>query len=270
MTEPAIDYKCYVGTYELRRPDEIPGCRPGDLPGIRRLVKVGQSKRVKPRPEAITQAVELLLKARVASFYAAYDTWERELSRLTDRFGFEAAVERMKGKPFEIDPYEYADFEKIVLAISRQLGMLRDVGAAILDEGTALSKDHIDHEPVEHWIRLADHIKRMFLSRDQHRISQDKQERSVGMLGIYLSFKSGAASMLLRPNDTMSALIYCAAQMIAKGMSLHNCKHCGTPFLGGGEVNGRKKRGDARFCTDKCRSSYHNELRRKAARKAKL
>jgi hypothetical protein len=71
--------------------------------------------------------------------------------------------------------------------------------------------------------------------------------------------------MSLRPETKRTALIYHAAQLVAGGSRLQHCSHCGGPFLSGGESSdATKKRGDARFCSNKCRSGYHNEMRRKA------
>src|SRR5262249_5102560 len=97
-------------------------------------------------------------------------------------------------------------------------------------------------------------------------------ERPVGRLTIYLSFKSNFPSVHIRPTSMSDALIHRAAQMIAEGTVAQTCAHCGTSFLGGGGAagGGKNKRSDARFCDPKCRSAFHNEARRKSARKTKL
>jgi hypothetical protein len=96
--------------------------------------------------------------------------------------------------------------------------------------------------------------------------------QEVGAIGIYLvPDEDGKPVLSLKPQSLQEALILCAARMRANGATFQLCDHCHTPFLSGGERRGRgKRRGDARFCSDKCRASYHNELRRKTARKRKL
>lgn len=231
------------------------------------LARVGPSKLVKPRPEALNKAVDLLLLVRMPKWHAERERIVQELKN--QNLG--SSRERRKAyrkalHTIEMDHDEFAALEKVVLAISRQLGRLREYPPEKVSPSQAPSG-----ESFKDWIDLADLIQSMFKGQeDRHRLNQDL-ERSFGRLTIYLSFKSGIASMQLRPESTRAALIYCAAQRVAKGASLQACKHCGSPFVSGGEPGpSKKKRGGAQFCSNKCRSSYHNELRRKTARKAKL
>jgi hypothetical protein len=90
----------------------------------------------------------------------------------------------------------------------------------------------------------------------------------VGKIGIYLvPSKDGRQLLSLQPDSLADALTLYGARMLATGTTFQTCEHCHTPFLSGGSLGGTK-RGDARFCDDKCRSGYHNEARRK--RKTKL
>jgi hypothetical protein len=58
--------------------------------------------------------------------------------------------------------------------------------------------------------------------------------------------------------------------MVARGTTARTCDNCGTPFPEGGERSGRtNKRVGARFCSDKCRYDFHNEVNRKKRLKAK-
>jgi hypothetical protein len=89
----------------------------------------------------------------------------------------------------------------------------------------------------------------------------------VGTMQIHLTCRdqTGRNLLTLRPRTTHDALIYHAAQMIAKGTISQTCEQCGTTFLSGGAGRGKnKKRGDARFCSDACRWKFHNESRRRA------
>jgi hypothetical protein len=270
MAEPAIDFKCYVAPYEVRRQEELSNRNKkgekANVPGMPYLVRVGPSKLVKARPEALTKAVDLLLLVRMPKWHADIGRIHQELK---DSWGSRAQRRKAIKKALstiEIDHDEFAALEKVVLAISRQLGRLREYPPGKVGPSQAPSG-----ESFKNWIDLADLIQRMFKGQGDHRRLNQDLEHPFGRLTVYLSFKSGVASMQLRPDTTRAALIHCAAQRVAKGASLQTCKHCGSPFVSGGEAGpSKKKRGGAQFCSNKCRSSYHNELRRKAARKAKL
>jgi hypothetical protein len=86
----------------------------------------------------------------------------------------------------------------------------------------------------------------------------------IGDVGIFLDRdKDGNLKLALRPADLRNALILYAAQMATTGTTFNTCEHCHLPFLGGGAGRGpNKKRSDARFCSDKCRWTHHNEARR--------
>jgi hypothetical protein len=97
--------------------------------------------------------------------------------------------------------------------------------------------------------------------------------QDVGQLGIYLvPDEQGKPVLAVRPKSLQDALILYAARMRANGTTFQQCEHCHVPFLSGGPEGrgGGRRRGDARFCSDDCRYGYHNELRRKTARKGKL
>jgi hypothetical protein len=92
---------------------------------------------------------------------------------------------------------------------------------------------------------------------------------SVGELGIFLvPNKEGKPVLSLQPHDFQDALILYGARMITTGTIFQVCEQCKIPFLSGG-TRGTNRRGDSRFCSDECRYSYHNEVRRKS-RKSKL
>jgi hypothetical protein len=261
MAETPIDFQCWLGSYEIWHEDKIPPKikSQNTPPNIPHLVQTGALKIVRPRREALGMAVELLVKTEMPKWHAEY------IRRM--RVGGDAADKKLKSQEFDLDREEFANLERNVLAIARHTGMLWPAFRSHSDP----ADDRIQYEPLDRWIRLAQNIQYMFSRRVKYREQKRDIELPVGGLMICLSFKSGVPAMHIRPGSTEDALIYRAAQMIAEGTTRHTCAHCGTPFLGGGIAAGSKnKRGDARFCDDKCRSGYHNERRRKAARKAKL
>lgn len=252
MAEPPLDFQCYVGKYEIKRFDELPEKyrkwfnKPSNMP---HLVQIGRASLRKPESRALDMAIGLLLKTQMPKWRAS----KRDDDLDTDRI--------RGSEPVDMDHEEFSKLEKNVLLISRHIGMLH--------WGSELPQTDFGppNESLEGWIDLADHIRMMFFGREAHRQLAKDLERIVGRLSIFLSFKSGIASAQIRPVCTHDALVYRAAQMIAQGTTSQTCDKCGGPFLGGGERSARNKRREgARFCSDRCRWEYHNEVRRKKAK----
>jgi hypothetical protein len=157
------------------------------------------------------------------------------------------------------DPDELAVLERNVLAIAKHVGLL---GTILNPTNFKILGRHVEanHESILDWFQLARRIQMMFAGLPR------PVEMPVGSIFIYVSYKpDGSRSMVVRPPFTDAALIYHAAQMVAKGTISQTCEHCGSPFLSGGARREKeKKRDGSRFCSDGCRWGYHNEMRRKA------
>jgi hypothetical protein len=191
----------------------------------RELVPLGKPKLVRPKRKALDLAVGLLLRTPVPG-----------------------RNEEVKNSD------ELAHLERNVLAVAKHIGPLNA-------RHDAYAKYHgNESEPLRFWLYLAQTIQLMFEGRRPGTIYP------VGTMTINLACKSdGSSFMTVRPRTTLDALIYHAAQMIAKGTISQTCEQCGTAFLSGGAASGKdKKRGDARFCSDECRWKFHNESRRRA------
>jgi hypothetical protein len=177
------------------------------------------------------------------------------------------ALENAVGLLLKTDASESGNLNRNVLSIARSIGMLSN---------TDNEDSNFICEPLSVWIAAARRIQSFFSARDLHTqgvfsgFAPEEAEADAGLLKIRISYHSDHPSIRLRPDSTLSALFYCAAEMIARGITAHACDKCGTRFLGGGERSRNKKRADSRFCSDACRYDYHNERRRKTARKAKL
>jgi hypothetical protein len=243
-----LDFQWHIATYELRHVHELP---PKDQKIIenktplRHLVQTGTPKLVRPKREALDMAVRVLLEKRIPKLMSAY---ERGL------------FIRWVPTASKLDPAEVSILEKNVLLLVPYIGMLSLAG----DHSIKNAPGYLRHESLDEWISLATTIQNMFTGRHHGRELDRDRDRWVDRLSIYLSYKDGRTSMSLRPETKRAALVYHAAQLIAGGSRLQNCGHCGGPFLSGGESSdATKKRGDARFCSNKCRSAYHNEQRRK-------
>jgi hypothetical protein len=171
----------------------------------------------------------------------------------------------LKTDTSNLDADGIAKLKRNVSLISRSIGILGDEGEPWVGLRDSLTQ----------WILAAKTIQRIFSARDLHNRgvfsgrNSEETEVDAGYLKIFISYDSDRPSINLRPNMPLSALLYCAAQMIARGITAHACDNCGTPFLGGGERGRNKKRAGSRFCSDTCRYEYHNERRRKTSRKSK-
>src|SRR5262249_12863371 len=183
----------------------------------------------------------------------------KEFGKLVRRFGRKGAIEQQSSNPLELDAEEFSNLERNVFLISSHIGLLR--------ENESLPDFERDgalvYESLEHWINTARDIQSMFSEVEAHRKVQGDIERAICQLTIVLALKSNGPLMHLRPENTQTALIYHAAQMIAAGTRFQTCEVCGTPFLGGGP--GREKRARALFCSDKCRWTHHNRVRQMAS-----
>jgi hypothetical protein len=148
---------------------------------------------------------------------------------------------------------DYAAIEKAALEISSHLGMLSGRGPG---DGSP--------EPLDRWVLCADRIQAIFFGGEAGRDLPKGLVHHAGQLDMVLFYEADGVSMHLLPQDTESALIYHATQMITGGTTLRTCEQCKSSFLSGGESRaGGKRRGDARFCSDRCRSEFHNRMRRK-------
>jgi hypothetical protein len=211
----------------------------------------------------MSMAVGLLLQARMPKWQVAERVRRRRHSEfLRGRSVAERndALWELIQEEADMDADEFAKFGKIVLAISRHLGLLHSAD----DPQYQFPGGYVRAEPLTNWIDLAVDIQLMFFGREAQKRLQQDVERAFGRFRLHLSYTSSGPAVSIRPDDMRSALVYHASQMIAKGTALQTCRNCKEPFLGGGHShNGNKKRADARFCSERCRWTYHNEVRRK-------
>ena len=262
MSEPLLDFQCYVGKYEIWRSDELPPpleqyprVEPHNMPY---LVEIGSAKLVTPPRKRLEAAVGWLLQTPIAKWEKAFGRWANKLYELDQQFEHDVALE--KCGEIDLDPEEFSNFKRNVLLISHHLGLLGGRGDKHGVKEIEADPDYPIHQSLDRWVLLALLIQSMFLGRGPR---SAKNEKEVGNLSLYLSYEAGAPTIQMRPRDLHDALIYCAALMIARGTTAQTCNKCGTPFLEGGERTGKKRRSGSRFCSDKCRYEYHNELRRK-------
>jgi hypothetical protein len=254
MSEPILNFRYYPGTFEIRRFHEISDSVDREnpefelsLPNTPFLVRTGpedsydlmfadpeKKKVITPKPRVLDQVIRKLLAVR-----------------LTKQSGL-----HWPGTPEEADQ-QFSDLGKHVLDISKHIGMLH--------WGGDIDGVRFDREPLADWWLLIQQIQYTFSHSGDATFE-------VGLLEVLLCSRSGNATIEIQSKSTKDAIMYRLAQMIAGGTTQLSCESCGAPILvgGAGRDSKSKKRADARFCSDKCRSTFHNEARRKAARKSRL
>lgn len=91
-----------------------------------------------------------------------------------------------------------------------------------------------------------------------------KTELPAADLSVRLREAPGGGYMLeMIPTSLWSALRLQFAQTAASGTKIRACDHCGTWFEVG---QGTTRRADAKFCSDICRTRFHNALKAKGAK----
>jgi hypothetical protein len=256
MTEPLLDFACYVGKYEIKQFDELPkqnrkmerarGFAGWPPPNMPYLVQVGPAELRKPKLDHLRGAVGHLLQTPQAKWNDASDKW------------LKAAYEKGDKDANWDNADELSALEKNVLLIARHIGMLGRGGPEPTYEFG------VRCESLDKWASTARWIQLAFSVRDHK--TDDLPEVGIGDLKIFLINRGQRVSLQIRPNNTHDALMYVAAMEIARGTASQTCDKCGTPFLEGGERVGKKRRGGARFCSDKCRYAFHYDARRKKAK----
>src|SRR5262245_1041678 len=250
MSEPLMDFQCYVGKYEIKRFDELDKKQQEyiEAANMPHLVQVGPARLIRPSRKALNYAVGLLLQTKMPKWWAANDRFEsdHEHARALHQ---QLIISDEEDEDF--DPEELSLLKRNVLVIARTIGMLTGGGA---DPQTNFEVDDeryvFYHEPLRAWIWLAAWLQRIFTIHE----SNKDFEPPVGPLHVFLSNRPGQPiSMHIRPDSTSAALLYVAAGMITRGTVLQTCDKCRTPFLEGGDRTGKKRRSGSRFCSDKCR-----------------
>jgi hypothetical protein len=232
-----MTFQCFVGTYEIKSADELRAQYGQDPFKARKALGLGDY--------AISDMERLFLRQTSPAKKV-----------LVKRKTLEEAVGLLlKTDVSKLDADGVSKFKRNVLAIAKNIGALES------DDDTIGSL-----EDLSIWVMAAEGVQDLFSARSGQR---PDTEIDAGCLDINFSYQSGRASIDLRPPNAINALLYCAAQMVARGITGQSCDHCKTLFLGGGERGRNKKRAGSRFCSDTCRYEFHNELRRKTKRKSK-
>ena len=244
-----FDFSCWVGSYELRYPDEPDlGMWMLENP-IPHLFLTGPAKRVKPKRASVDRLVNVLANLQMPKWerdWADWGAWFDWHTRddVVKADDFRAPI--MPTANFEPDSHEFALLKTIVSSFSKQIGMLhwREAEPPQIGDSECLSK----------WIGLAWNIQRVFQAP-----GSPNKPAKVGNLGIFLvNTPNSGTAIRIRPSDTRAAVIYHAARMVAEGTAFQTCAQCQTPYLAGGMRGKKKKRAGSRFCSDQCRWTFNN------------
>jgi hypothetical protein len=174
-------------------------------------------------------------------------------------------------RPLERNPSLYSEFasldgsEQACLEFARKYGTLSaDPRFPANDPGYAESltfwKAYIE--------RLNDIIRRCELSRENPREAFrqfGKEEKSISSVELYLSIKNpnSPATIDVRTTSLLDAMELQAVQSILQGRRSYQCFECTRWF----EVGIGGRRSQSKFCSTRCKDSYHNRLKAEARRK---
>jgi hypothetical protein len=173
----------------------------------------------------------------------------------------------IRRRPLEQNPSLYAEFAKLdgsqqsCLKFADQYGLtVVDATRPAIDPGTAetlsLWRDHIKV--------VREIISRCELSRTNpaEAFRQfGKKDELVGGVRLYLSNKSPKSpiSLDVRALTLIHAIQIQAARSILVGRKSIQCIECSTWF----EVGGGARRSLSKFCSPRCKDTYHNRLKAK-------
>lgn len=270
-----LDFINYVGEYEVWSADRIPEKQrlfPKEDLDTPYLVQTGPASVKLIKGEALEMAVRLLLDATLPRTPDLSRKESVEITKDEILYGDEEASRRYSmrksARTKHVPRADFTDFEKTVLKVAGRIGMLGHFAGGHDPE---TDRGYLRIESLDRWLDVADTIQAMFYGRDARRVLPEDFVMSFGNLEILIGYRAEETEMRLRPDRLSSALFHHAGEMLAMGTKLQPCQYCGKPFLSGGAGRGGgKRRGDARFHSDECRYNFHNEARRKSARKRKL
>jgi hypothetical protein len=184
-------------------------------------------------------------------------------------------------RPLEQNPSLYAEFAKLngskqsCLQFADKYGLLRvdpTFGGKVEMPGPLLELKTADAlETLSLWRRdvrdVKDIIRRCELSRENpaEAFRQfKKKDTFVGSVSLYLSIKSSKspANLDVRAKNLIEAIQLQAVQSILGGRQSTQCIECSTWF----EIGAGARRSQSKFCSVRCKDTYHNRLKANARR----
>jgi hypothetical protein len=210
----------------------------------------------------VPQWFEIDLDWPVASQYVARAA--KKLRGHRAIFVAEGATLTMR-RPFDDNPNLYAEFADLDGSERSYLQFAHKYGTLIVHSGSGIS------EPFRIWHGQIQHIREIIeccrLGRARptqafHRFG--KREISLSGLEAYLSIVSPKAppTLTVRCESFSGALKLQAIRSILGGRDVRNCIECSKPF----EIGAGAHRSQSKFCSIRCKDTYHNRLKAVAKR----
>jgi hypothetical protein len=168
-------------------------------------------------------------------------------------------------RPLDLNPSLYLEFADLDGSEQACLKFARKYGTLSADPRYP-ANDPSYAESLTAWKayieRLKDIIRRCELSRDNPREAFQKfgkEDKWVSGVDLYLSIKSpnSPATIDVRATSLLNGMELQAVQSILQGRRSHQCIECSRWFETG--IGGR--RSQSKFCSMRCKDSYHNRLK---------
>ncbi len=163
-------------------------------------------------------------------------------------------------EPILLRPTLFLDFAALdgsaesCLAFAKLWGLL-GLGA----EGSELRQG----EFISDWQRCIKDMRAAVAAWREGRLSRRTDLPAADLKARLREAPGGGYMLELAPPSLWSALRLQFSQTAASDKTIRACDHCGTWFEAG---QGTTRRADARFCSDICRTRYHNALKSKGAK----
>jgi hypothetical protein len=172
----------------------------------------------------------------------------------------------VRRRPVEQNPSLYAEFAQLDGSKESCLKFAQRYGLLNIDLTNPGPFYLYNLESLASWRamigRVKDIIRRCQLSRANPAEAYrqfGKQDKEVGSVEIYLSMKSPISPITLdfRPTSLINAIELQAVRSILIGHNSIQCIECSRWF----EVGGGARRSLSKFCSPRCKDTYHNRLK---------
>jgi hypothetical protein len=177
-------------------------------------------------------------------------------------------------RPLEENASLYAEFTNLDGSEKACLNFAHQYGTLFLPEDarTRIIRNHPDLESFVNWRaeikRLRDVVKRCELSRSNPAEAYRQfRKRDKWLLGVELVLSitnpHSPATLETRVGTLIAGMQLQAIQSILfEGRKPVQCIECNRPFL----IGGGARRSQSKFCSTRCKDSFHNSLKAKARR----
>jgi hypothetical protein len=176
----------------------------------------------------------------------------------------------LRHHPLEVNPTLYAEFARLDGSESSLLGFAHKYGLLL----TQPSRSALDPGMFENFETWRGHIENLRAIVGRCELSRanpaeafrqfGRQDENIGFVEIFLSIKSSQSpfGVEVRAPSLIGAIQLQAIQSILEGRTSFQCINCSRPF----PVGTGARRSHSKFCSTRCKDSYHNRLKAQARR----